>query len=64
MIKTGHVIELPSIRQRAREKVGLKAKPPTTYQFEEALSEVQSLMKLNKLDTKVAWNWEKRRVEY
>lgn len=64
MIKTGHVIELPSIKQKAREKIGLSAKPPTSYQFEEALSEIQSLIKSNRLDSKVAWNWDKKRAEY
>ena len=64
LIKTGHIPELSSFREKVREGLGMQGSPPTAYQNENALVEVQDLVKQTCLDRKVAWNWRKKKSEY
>jgi len=64
MIKMGHVPELSAFREKVRETLGMDRTPPTAYQIESALKELQELVKKTELDLKVAWNWKEGKSKY
>lgn len=58
MIKTGHAVPINDEIREVRKNIGLDEVPPTTHRYEEALEEVQKLVKINEFDKLIGYDWE------
>ncbi len=59
VIKTGHAVPINDEIRETRKEIGLDEVPPTTHRYEEALEEVQKLVKLTGFDELIGYDWEK-----
>ncbi|RLE56513.1 MAG: hypothetical protein DRJ30_01600 [Candidatus Methanomethylicota archaeon] len=60
----GHVPRLSGFLQRTRAKLGLEKKPPTAYSNEKALNELRKIISDLELDSRVLWDWKRKRFKY
>ncbi|WP_088335732.1 MULTISPECIES: CoB--CoM heterodisulfide reductase subunit C [unclassified Methanopyrus] len=58
VIKTGHAVPINDEIREVRKNIGLDEVPPTTHRYEEALEEVQKLVKINEFDKLIGYDWE------
>ncbi|NPB02311.1 MAG: CoB--CoM heterodisulfide reductase subunit C [Methanopyri archaeon] len=63
VIKTGHAVPINDEIKEVRDDLGLDPVPPTTHTYEEALEEVQTLVKLTGFDKLIGYDWEKGDLE-
>jgi heterodisulfide reductase subunit C len=60
LFRIGHVPELLDYWVDERIRIGLEGKPPTAYQDDKALSELQALVKNARTDKKIGFDWERK----
>lgn len=56
--KTGHAVPINDKVKALRKEIGLSELPPTSHSDEEALKEVQTLIKATKFDELIGYDWE------
>ncbi len=56
--KTGHAVPINDDVKALRKEIGLTELPPTTHVDEEALGEVQTLIKATKFDELIGYDWD------
>jgi len=57
VIRSGHAVPIDEANRKLRVTLGLKELPPTTHMFNNALSEVQQLVKKTGFDKLVGYEW-------
>ncbi|MEM2908185.1 MAG: NADH-quinone oxidoreductase subunit C [Candidatus Hadarchaeales archaeon] len=62
LISVGATAPLSPHMQRRRSEAGLPASPPASYASEEALRELQELMKRVAFDKKAGYDWERKKL--
>ncbi len=62
LISVGTTAPLSPHMQRKRDEAGLPASPPASYASEEALRELQELMKRVAFDKKAGYDWERKKL--
>lgn len=55
--KTGHAVPINDKIEKLRAEIGLPEVPPTTAQYDDALEEVQTLIKLTGFDELIGYDW-------
>lgn len=57
-IRYGHAVPINEENSKKRESLGLSAVPPTVHSFNEALEELQMLVKKSEFDKKIGFKWD------
>lgn len=64
LLSTGHTQELIDIWKGRRKKIGLVEVPPTAYRYDEAIKQVQEIVRILKVEEKIGYDYEKKGLKY